>query len=102
MATTQEDGERIVLGRNDIQILNALLYGQMKGYEIVSQCQLDTGGSRMSTGAFYPAIRGLVAMHAVAKTGDEYKITRIGQQLLTWELERLERQVKLIRQRLPE
>ena len=106
MATTLEDGERISLSRLDVRILVALLVGQQSGYEIGRQCEQDAKGAMsVGNGALFPALKHLKAMGFIHPVGARqagpgkprqlYRITPLGHEVLSWELESLEYLVQL-------
>lgn len=100
MATLYQDNEKFVLGRNDTKILLALLKGPSSGYQIASQCQLDDNSTtRMSNGSLRPALLRLQEMSLVSNGSNNYQITPLGREVLQWEVDRLNRLIKLARGR---
>lgn len=101
MATLYEDGERIVLSGHDLKILIALLVGNMTGYQIKKQSQGDSSSEfRMSSGTLYPALARLKTMAFIGQNKNgTFKITSLGKQVLEWEIDHLEKMVKLARER---
>ena len=106
MATTREDGERITLSKLDTSILVALLDQPLDGYSIARQCEADSGGVlAISNGTMYPALNRLKVMHFIHSLGkplpgpgkprQAYQITPLGREVLSWELGRLQKLVKI-------
>jgi DNA-binding PadR family transcriptional regulator len=71
-------------------------------YQIGSQCQKDAHDDRrMSNGALFPALKRLHEMCLLEKLPyGKFRITSLGREMLVWEIDRLNRMVKLVRKRL--
>ena len=106
MATTREEGERITLSKLDTSILVALLERPISGYVIARQCEADSDGVlSVSNGTLFPALKRLEEMNFIHPKGEPvagpgkpkqvYQITSLGREVLSWEIRRLDKLVKL-------
>ncbi|MDB5178985.1 MAG: PadR family transcriptional regulator [Patescibacteria group bacterium] len=100
-----------VLSQQEMAILVVLADGQRTGYEIVRQCDFDSGHERgISNGTLYPALKkmgkaGLVCGEepSTPRPGGRariYWLTDLGCMLLGWQLDSYARLVDLGRDRL--
>ncbi len=111
MATIRDDGDRITISLLDMRILIALAAGQASGYDIARLCKDDSSAiANLSSGAIRPALTGLLKLYLIAeveagvalnpgKPRRVYEITRLGRQVLAWELEVLTWLISLAKER---
>jgi PadR family transcriptional regulator PadR len=110
MANILQDGDKISLSRLDTLILTSLLLGPMSGYEIARRIEIDTVSElNISNGSLYPALSKLSQLGFIQLHGDpiagpgkarrNYKITRVGREVLSWERAALAKLTELIQER---
>jgi DNA-binding PadR family transcriptional regulator len=109
MPTSHRHEDRVRLTENERMLLISLLKGRMNKYFLSQQWMLDNEeSSRMSSGTLYPAILRLKAMGFIyeyeveaekATAGNEYEVTSLGREVLSWELMRLQDQINLGKER---
>ena len=95
----------------ELRILNALLIGQMTGYEVASQCLKDGETEAISHGTLYPALKRLAAILLIeeaaslsllvgpGKPRKAYRITSFGRETLGWQLQAWQRLIDQARDR---
>lgn len=87
MAKFNEASDRIELSKLDIRLLSALRDRPMNGYRMARVAENDwPEGPAISNGALQPALKGLLALALVKKSGAEYERTPLGGAVLKHEL----------------
>jgi DNA-binding PadR family transcriptional regulator len=99
MARIIESRDQIILSRNDIRVLLALLRGRMNSYQISLQIHEDSK-FQISNGALRPSLARLKAMSLIGQKDRLYRITPLGKDLLRLELDRLDHIATIGRERL--
>ncbi len=98
------DTDRIAVSWLDTRVLTALLKGPMNSYSIARQCETDLGGgSNISNGALYPALKRLQCQIFIDKEeAGAYKLTPTGRVVIGWQINSLRRLSSVARERLRE
>jgi DNA-binding PadR family transcriptional regulator len=111
MNTTTHD-KIIPLTPQQLQIMVALALGPATGYDVRRQVEGDTQANmKLASGSVYPALKRLRQLCVIQAIADRpyspldvssrvYELTQVGEQVLEWELERIERAAELGRERL--